>query len=78
MNRADTPRIPTKKLRRNVCAPSAALCLQLAKSKIEAAIVALQRAEEGDRSLVYALNATRSEAENVVHHINLLLRTVAR
>ncbi len=73
----DSPKVPTQRLRRNVCAPSATLYLRLARGKIEAAIVALQRAEAGDRSLKYALMATSSEAQNVVHHIDMMLREVA-
>ncbi|MDQ3522133.1 MAG: hypothetical protein M3434_07345 [Gemmatimonadota bacterium] len=74
---SDTQNLPRQSKPRNACAASAALYLKLAKSKTEAAIVALQRAEEGDPTLKYALNATRSEALTVVHHINRLLQTLA-
>ncbi len=74
---SDTQNLHQKTIPRNVCAASAALYLRLARIKTEAAIVALQRAEEGDPTLKYALNATRSEALTVVHHINRLLQTLA-
>jgi hypothetical protein len=74
---SDTQNLHQKTIPRNVCAASAALYLRLARSKTEAAIVALQRAEEGDPTLKYALNATRSEALTTIDHINMILRAVA-
>jgi hypothetical protein len=74
---SDTQKLRKKTAGRNACAPSAALHLRLARSKGEALVVALERAEAGDPSLRYALAATRSEALTTIDHINLMLRAVA-